>query len=160
MMIEYPCGRPDCIFCAIHCPYCGQWPIVLEVEDRRMCCPTCGRTEDLVHPKMIVMRHRQVLALTGRSIPEWKAKARQLSPRLRHRWRSALNYLDPATSAALSRMDDLYCVYGDAHMFPAEDELYVLRGKAARRLFQRLLEANPALSSADGGDLAYVDDWY
>ena len=70
-----------------------------------MRCPTCGREDDLVPPQMIAMRHRQVLAISRRAIRDWKAQARQLSPRFHHRWRSTLYYLDPASSAALSRLD-------------------------------------------------------
>jgi hypothetical protein len=158
-MIDYPCGLADCI-CALHCPYCGQRPIVLDVEVRRMRCPTCGQEEDLVPPEMIAMRHRQVLALSGRTIREWKAKAQQLSPRFHHRWRSTLHYLDPATSAALSRMDDLITVYAVPGQFPYDDELFLIRGKAARRLFQRWLDANPTLSPVGDGDPTYLDDWF
>jgi hypothetical protein len=159
-MIHYPCENVDCIFCAIHCPYCGQWPIVLEVEDRRMRCPTCGAEEYLVHPETILSTHLSVQALSGRSIPEWKAKARQLSPRFHHRWRSALQYLDPATSAALSRMHDLRRVYGAGGQIPFDDELYLIRGRAARRFFLRYLAAHPNASPVGAGTTAYLDDWF
>jgi len=43
---------------------------------------------------------------------------------------------------------------------PFDDELYLLRGKAARRLFQRHLEANPTLSPVGDGDPTYLDDWF
>jgi hypothetical protein len=125
-----------------------------------MRCPSCGQAEDLVHPQFIAARHQQVLAISGCTIREWKTKAQQLSPRFHHRWRSTLHYLDPATSAALSRMDDLARVYGRPGTIPLGDELYLLRGKTARRLFDGHLEANPQLSPVGDGDLVYLEDWF
>jgi hypothetical protein len=152
-MIDYPCGLPECIFCALHCPYCGQWPIVLEVQDGQMRCPTCGETEDLVHPKLIEIRHRQVLALTGRTIADWKVRARQLSPGFHHRWRTALGYLAPAACAAIARADDLQVVGWD-------EEQALAQAKADMAELERLAAESPRAYSEQPDDLeAFLDDW-
>jgi hypothetical protein len=124
----------------------------------QMECQACGHYETTFHPEFVRLRDLQVRVLTGSSIRDWKAKAQQLSPRFHHRWGSTLQYLDPATSAAISRMDDLARVY--AAQIPYDDELFLIRGKAARRLFQSHLEANPTLSPVGDDERAYVDDWF
>jgi hypothetical protein len=153
--IDYPCGEPDCIFCALHCPYCGQWPIVLEMEDRCMRCPACKQADELIHPLMIAQRHAQVLAISGRSIAEWKTIGRQLSGLFHHRWRTTMDYVDPAASAALSHADDLMI-----HGMPWEEAQP--RVQTAKVLLQRIIDADPSgvQRTPDQRREPYPDDWY
>jgi hypothetical protein len=107
MKSNNPCTDPECPYCALHCPYCGSTDIVLDPHEGSMGCPACGKGTALPAPEFVEMRHEQVRELTGRPIADWKARARQLAAPMRWRWRTALFYLDPASSAALSRCDDL-----------------------------------------------------
>jgi hypothetical protein len=154
-MINYPCGESDCILCALHCPYCGQWPIVLHGEGKtgQARCPTCGQAEDLPHPKMIELRHRQVPALSGRTIPEWKAQGRQLGTEFHHRWRRTLDYLDPAASAALSFADDLMI-----HGYPEDQAINLAR--EAKRDLQDHINTHPGVVDIGRQDLVYPEDWF
>ena len=101
------CADPECPFCAIHCPYCGSTEIFFDTHEGSMGCPACRKGTALPAPEFVEMRHRQVRELTGRGIDDWKARARQLAAPFPYRWRTTLCYLDPASSAALSRCDDL-----------------------------------------------------
>ena len=102
-----PCADPECPYCLLHCPFCGSTEIFLDSHEASMGCPACRKGTALPAPEFVEMRHQQVRELTGRSIADWKARARQLAAPLRWRWRTALGYLDPVSSAALFRCDDL-----------------------------------------------------
>jgi hypothetical protein len=153
-MINYPCGEPGCLFYALHCPYCGQWPLVFADERHgQVECPACGQAEDLLHPQMIELRHRQVPALSGRTIPEWKAQGRQLGAEFHHRWRRTMDYVDPAASAALSHADDLMI-----HGYP-EDQAIKLAREAKPELPQHI-DANPQVLRIGRDNLVYPEDWF
>jgi ferredoxin len=153
------CKNETCGYCALHCPYCGEHALLLDREEmRRMRCSRCGQEESLPPPTFLELRPRQVLAISGRSIGHWRAQATHLSPHFQYRWRSTLQYLDPASSGAISYVDDLVCRY--LHQMPLDDEIYLLRGRMARRVFQRLLEADPASAPVGRETEAYPDDWF
>jgi len=152
-MINYPCGEPDCILCTLHCPYCGQWPIVFTNEARGLVqCPACGQEEALLPAQMIDLRHRQVPALSGRTISEWKAQGRQLGAEFHHPWRRTMDYLEPASSAALSYADDLM-----VHGYPEEQAIKLAR--EANPELQQYIDVNPqVLRRRD--NLVYPEDWF
>jgi hypothetical protein len=127
---------------------------VLEVKAERLRCPQCGQAEDIIPPQMIAMRHRQVLAISGRSIPEWKTLGRQFSARFHHRWRSTMCYLAPAASAGLSYADDVMLTTRCS-----EDVATELAREAYREL-QQLIAADPSLSAPEALSEPFLDDWY
>jgi hypothetical protein len=150
------CEDPTCPGCSLHCPECGAAldALELDLEAGRMRCPRCGLEEDLPHPEFIAARHRQVLAISGRSITQWKAQARQLNARFHHRWRSTMNYVDPASSAALSHADDLMVTMGYS-----EDAAICLAQEAKAEL-QRMIDADPGLVQLGELHAACLDDWF
>jgi hypothetical protein len=123
-----PCPDPECPYWVLHCPYCGTTDIFLDAHEVHMDCPACRKGEVLPAAEFIQMRHRQVQDLTGRTIADWKARARQLAAPMRWRWRTAMGYLDPVASAAISRCDDLMLdglTYVDAMAQTKEDLILV-----------------------------------
>jgi hypothetical protein len=154
--MDHPCEDPACPLCSLHCPDCGVGlaGLVLDVKAERIRCPQCGQAEDIIPPQMIAMRHRQVLAISGRAIPEWKCLGRQLNARFHHHWRSTKCYLDPAASAALSHADDLMLTTGCS-----EDAAIALAQEAYWEL-QQMIAADPSLSSPGALPAPFLDDWY
>jgi hypothetical protein len=154
--MDHPCEDPACPLCSLHCPDCGVGlaGLVLDVKAERIRCPHCGQAEDIIPPKMIAMRHRQVLAISGRSIPEWKTLGRQLSARFHYRWRSTMGYLDPAASAALPYADDVMLTTRCS-----EDVATELAREAYREL-QQLMAADPNQPSPGDLQVPFLDDWF
>jgi len=80
----HPCKDPACPWCSPHCPDGGvglAGPAPDVAAERQRCAPR-GPAEDLIPPKLIAMRHRQVPAISGRSIPERKALGRHFYARV------------------------------------------------------------------------------
>jgi hypothetical protein len=152
-MLQCSCGKVDCVLCALHCPYCGQHPLVVDIDEVRMRCPRCGAGEDLPHPELIESRHRQVPVLSGHSISEWKARGCQLNREFHHRWRHTMNYLAPAASAALSYVDQLM-IEGCP-----EDEA-LSRAQQALPGLQQYSDAHPEALYDGEANEAYLDDWF
>jgi hypothetical protein len=152
-----PCEDPTCPSCSLHCPNCGADLDILELDPEAglVRCPRCDLEEALPHPEMIAMRHRQVLAISGRSIPEWKAQARQLHARFHHRWRSTMSYLDPA-SAALSHADDVMVTTR------CDEDVAIVLAQEAYQELQHMICQDPSLAHVRYKDLEtpYLDDWY
>ncbi len=148
-----PCPDPQCPYCALHCPYCGTTDIFLDTHEVSMGCPACRKGEVLPAAEFVQMRHRQVQDLTGRTIVNWKARARQLAAPMRWRWRTAMCYLDPVASAAISRCDDLMLngmPYPDA-MAQTQADLPEL---------QRYVAEHPSLGTTGLLESApFLDDW-
>jgi ribosomal protein S27E len=148
-----PCADPECFYCGIHCPYCGSLDLVFDSHEGSMGCPACGKGTALPAPEFVEMRHQQVRKLTGRGIAEWKARARQLAAPMRWRWRTALCYLDPVSSVALSRCDDLM-INGMTYVHAiaqVQADLHALQRYAAEHPelgTKGLLESGP-----------FLDDW-
>jgi ribosomal protein S27E len=149
------CLDPERLYCALHCPYCGNEHVMLDLPEQRVSCPSCGHAETLAHSAFILRRRQQVMELSGFTVQEWKAKARQLSTRFRYRWRSAMSYLSPAVSAALSRCDDLViCGW--------TEEEAMLRAKADLPELERFVAANPQAGSdwAEENAPTFLEDWF
>ena len=153
MKANNPCTNPECPYCALHCPYCGTTDIFLDPHEGSMGCPACRKGTALPAPEFVEMRHRQVRELTGRPIADWKVRARQLSALFHYRWRTALGYLDPVSSVALARCDDLMLngmTYVDA-MAQVQADLPEL---------QRYVAEHPELGTTgllESGP--FLDDW-
>jgi hypothetical protein len=147
------CADPECHFCAIHCPYCGSRDLMFDPHEGSLGCPTCRQGTALPAAEFVQMRHRQVRELTGRGIDDWKARARQLAAPFPYRWRTTMCYLDPVSSAALSRCDDLMIngmTYVHA-MAQVQAELPALR---------RYADEHPELGTKGLlGSAPFLDDW-
>jgi ribosomal protein S27E len=150
------CDDPECLYCALHCPYCGTTNLMLDHDAERMACPVCGQEDRLPCPEFFIRRRREILALSGLSLQEWKVKAKTLSPTLRYRWRSTVRYLAPAVSAAMSRHDDLV-------LSGWSDDDAMARVKTELPEIERLVAADPAGTSTledEGEVLLFLEDWF
>jgi uncharacterized Zn finger protein (UPF0148 family) len=148
-----PCLDPECPYCVLHCPYCGTTNIFLDAHEGSMGCPACRKGEVLPAPEFVQMRHQQVRDLAGRSIADWKARARQLAAPMRWRWRTAMCYLDPVARAAIARCDDLMLngkLYVDA----------MAQTQAGLPELQRYVTEHPSLGTTGLLEsVPFLDDW-
>jgi hypothetical protein len=119
-----------------------------------MTCRVCGESEEVPPLELIQLEDRLARAISGHSIQDWKAKARQLATIFHRRWRSTMCYLDPASSGAISHAHDLM-IRG-----MPENEA-IPRAKLARVILQRAIDADPTLATApQPDDPAFLDDWF
>jgi hypothetical protein len=144
----------ECPLETIHCPYCGSQDIARGVDKELMTCRACGESEEIPPLELIQLEDRLARAISGHSIQDWKAKARQLATIFHRRWRSTMCYLDPASSGAISHAHDLM-IRG------MREEDADPRAQVARVILQRAIDADPALASIpQPHDSAFLDDWF
>ena len=153
MKSNHPCPDPEYPYGSLHCPYCGTTDLFLDPDQDRMSCPACGASEVLPAPAFIEERHRQVPELTGQTIADWKARARQLSAPFHWRWRTAMFYLDPVASAAICRCDDLLIT-------GATDADAMAQAKADIPELQRLVAADPSVGTRLLEGVVFLEDWF
>jgi hypothetical protein len=144
----------ECPLNLLHCPYCGSQDIDEAVDKELITCRACGASEEMPSLKLIQLEDRLARAISGYSIQACKAKAQSLATVFHRRWRTAMCYLNPASSAAISHAHDLMI-----HGMAEEDALP--RAKVARVMLQRLLDDDPALAPAPQLDEpTFLDDWF
>jgi hypothetical protein len=148
---RHHCEAPDCSYYALHCPDCGEKALI-DLEAGWMTCPTCGKEEYLPATECMRQRAYQVLAITGQSIEDWRARGKQLDRRFHFRWMTTLGYLHPVAYAAIVWADHFAYEQG----LSAEEAVAEILLDTPE--LQRQFDAHPELFRTDG--VPFTEDWF